>query len=365
MRGMRWKSAVGMLAVVGALHGGLNGAMARAAETYVLGKGSYGVVTKDVTVRDEVRGKDLELRVRVPTSSTFPPPEGWPLVVFSHGAGGSRTAFKDLLDFWASHGFASVAVTHADSIELARRKGTNDGVGVLSEEGRRKLLMSVDLGDRVADCKFVLDALDPISAAVVKAGGPELKVDRKKLAIAGHSAGAFTTQLCAGVKARAAVLRQRGLEMTSVGDDRFKAAIVISGQGLSARALDEQSWSAVKIPMLVIAGSQDFSPNGMGKETPESRQDPFKLSRGTAGGGPPAYLLYIEGATHGSYQGKGAAQLLGEAPATDVRDIQNSVATATTLYLNTYLQGDDSSREILESNKVRETIPGKVTWEWK
>lgn len=333
---------------------------------YELPRGPYRVSTTDVTLHDDVRGKDLEMRVRVPVAqgAGVGPTGKVPLVVFSHGAGGSRTAFGDLLDFWATHGIASVAMTHADSIELGRRNGET-GPSVRTEEGRRKLLLSVDLGDRVNDCKFVIDALEPIAAAVGKAGGPRLDPDLDRLAVAGHSAGAYTAQLCAGVKVREAVLRQRGLAFTRVADDRFKAAIIISGQGLASLGLDKNSWSDVRIPMLVITGSEDHSPPGMGKEDPESRQDPYRLSRGTAAGGPPAYLLFITGATHGSYQGKATTLLLRESPGTDVRAIQKSVAAATTGFLDAHLRQHQASLELLRSQKLEETIPGKVRWESK
>lgn len=337
-------------------------------DRFVLSQGECAVVRADVTIHDEQRDKDIELRVRIPrpAAGASAPAEGWPLVVFSHGAGGSRDAFPDLLEFWGSHGYATIAITHEDSLLLKRRKGEGQSLRELaSEKGRRELRNSVDLGNRVADCSFVLDHLDEISSAVAKAGGSAFVIDRSRLAIAGHSAGAFTTQLCAGVKVRAAGVGKRGLGFTSVADDRFKAAIVISGQGTTSKILGDEAWSEVKIPMFVIGGSLDSSPSGMGPETPESRRHPFEYSRGVAKGGPAAYLLYIEGATHSSYSGKSVSALRRDDPGTDVAQIGEAVRGGTTLFLETHLRRDDHARQLLESGKLKSAIPGKVAFERK
>ncbi len=347
---------------------------ARSVERFVVAKGPLGCTTTDVTIRDEVRGKDLELRVRIPTGDGKPaaaPLEGWPLIVFSHGAGGSRDAFPDLLEFCASHGYASIAMTHSDSIKLKRREAAGGGGGgggggglreLATPEAREQLRNSVNLGERVGDCKLVVDRLSDISAAVAKVGGPAFAIDLHRLAIAGHSAGAFTTQLVAGVKARGRGIGERGLGLTSIGDDRFRAAIIISGQGTTSRVLSTDSWSDIKIPILVIGGSLDSSPANMGRETPESRRHSFEFSRGVAKGGPPAYLIYIEGATHSAYAGKATAALLGENGVTDVRQIQDAVASASMLFLDAHLRASAAALDALAADRLRDAIPGKVTF---
>lgn len=334
---------------------------------FTLARGPFKSATADVTLHDAARDKDLELRLRVPLASPEHPmpAEGWPLVVFSHGAGGSRDAFPDLLDFWASHGYASVAPTHSDSIQARKKKGEVNPSELFTPAGRQKLVRDVSLTDRVADCVFILDHLAELSTASERTKGPALKADPTRFAVAGHSAGAFTAQLCAGVKGRAAGLGKTGLGFTSIADDRFKAAIIISGQGTKSLLLGEDSWSAVKVPLFVITGSLDTSPPQMGKETPESRQEPFLKSRGQAKGGPPAYLLFIDGATHGSYQGKATASLLAEKPTTEPAQIQSAVAAGTTLFLDAHLRASDAAKTTLNSGQLTRSIPGKVRFEHK
>lgn len=328
---------------------------------FVLAPGACTSAPVDVTIRDEGRAKDLELRVRIPVppEGGSPPPAGWPLVVFSHGAGGSRTAFAELLEFWASHGYASVAVTHADSLELKRRTTGRTGGSLSTVAGRLRLLASVDPAERVRDCAAVLDRVDDIGRAVEAAGGVPVHIDGSRVAIAGHSAGALTAQLAAGVRGAGRGIGNAG-EPGKIADPRFRGAIIISGQGTPSRLLDERSWSEVDVPFFVIGGSLDASPRSMGRETPESRRHPFEFARGRAAGGPAAYLLDIEGATHGSYQGRSVSALLGERPETDVRAIQGAVATGTTLFLDATLGASAEAGAILDGDRLRDTIPGRV-----
>ncbi|HYE63076.1 MAG TPA: hypothetical protein VD997_13855 [Phycisphaerales bacterium] len=342
-------------------------------ERFAVSRGAFKVTTTDVTLRVEARAKDLQLRVRTPklNEGEKPPQSGWPLLVFSHGAGGSRDAFGDLQDLLTSHGYICISPTHSDSLALARQKRAADGPTareLATTEGRRKLRNSVKLSERVADCTLILDKAADISALVEKAGGTPFTVDMQKVAVAGHSAGAFTAQLCAGVKVRGVSVGKTGQGLISIGDDRFKAAVIISGQGTASLALAESSWDAVKVPLLVFSGSLDGSPEGMGNETPATRRHPFEKSRGTTNGGPPAYLLYIEGATHGAYQGKpGAGDRLNKAddkptPASDVGAATNA---AVLTFLNAHLRDDAESLKTLNNDTLARTIPGKVEYQRK
>ncbi|TVQ75401.1 MAG: hypothetical protein EA380_10955, partial [Phycisphaeraceae bacterium] len=225
---MRWilvllSAAVGLMLCSPPLASGDDG------EAYRIGQGAYEVHQVDVVVRDEARGKDLELRVRMSVAQDETEDAARALVLFSHGAGGSNAAFGDLQELWASHGYVTIALTHADSIELRRRRDGDVPPNLRSREGLSQLRRSVDLAGRVRDCTFVLDALDLIRDAVVDASGRGFEIDPERIAIAGHSAGAMTTQLCIGVRARGAGIGKRGLRLTSIGDDRFRAGIIISG----------------------------------------------------------------------------------------------------------------------------------------
>lgn len=294
------------------------------------------VVTLDLTLRDDARDKDLELRIRaprLPASARGESHAPLPLIIFSHGAGGSNDAFPDLSTHWASRGYIVVHPTHSDSIALRRRNGQD-----LSRlrENPRNLVMDVDGPDRLADCSFIIDSIPMIADALNK-DVPEasrLTIDTERIGMAGHSAGAYTTQIAFGAKVRGP--RWGTLRLKSHADPRITAAILISGQGTTNRSLTKDSWSDIAGPMMVIAGSLDVS--RISDETPESRREPFEYAKPGD-----KYLIYIDGATHGSYQGKGLATMLRENPTTDIEIITAAVTSGTTAFFDRYLKAGDEA----------------------
>ena len=64
----------------------------------------------DLTVHDAARNRDIPLRVYLPTN-TAPAP----VVLFSHGLGGSRTGSVFLGEHWAARGYVAVFLQHPGS----------------------------------------------------------------------------------------------------------------------------------------------------------------------------------------------------------------------------------------------------------
>src|SRR2546426_4649716 len=67
---------------------------------YKLADGPYAVETIDQTIHDAKRNKDLPVRLLIPRSGGR-----LPVIVFSHGAGGSGQNYFGLTGFWATHGY--------------------------------------------------------------------------------------------------------------------------------------------------------------------------------------------------------------------------------------------------------------------
>jgi hypothetical protein len=159
-----------------------------------------------------------------------------------------------------------------------------------------------------------------------------------------------------GVKVRGSRSMEKGqpagradlLTARSVGDARVKAGIIISGGGLNHRMLTKESWDELAVPILTITGSNDVA--AVGNETPESRRHSFEHSRGQGKGGPPAYLLWIDGATHSSYAGK-AGRRVGDAGPSDGLDLVMTVkaTTATTqAFLDAFVRSNPEARAYLD-----------------
>jgi predicted dienelactone hydrolase len=289
-----------------------------------------------------------DLVPRIPTAQPENPK--LPLVIFSHGAGGSGDAFGELSRHLASHGYVVIHPTHSDSLK-ARPKAGEDLRGLRDDP--RQIRRNVDPQGRLDDVRLILDRLDKIEQEVAGLHDAARvgRIDRDRIAIAGHSAGALTTQMAIGVKTRG--MRAAGGRggIRSQGDARLKAAVVISGQGLTNLMFTEESWRDLAKPMLVFAGSLDTT--AISDETPESRRHPFEYSRPGD-----KYLVWIEGATHGSYQGRELSRFLGESPTTDVKVITNAVASATLAFLDAHIRDATEARKYLAGNGLSRLTGG-------
>ena len=132
-----------------------------------------------------------------------------PLVVFSHGIGGSRRGYSYLGRHFASHGVASLHLQHVGSDRSLW------GGNVFGLVGRLQAAATdAEAVARVQDLGF---ALDRLLADEAGAG-----IDPARIVAAGHSYGANTALLAAGATVRRAGVPQQ------LRDARVRAAIAIS-----------------------------------------------------------------------------------------------------------------------------------------
>ncbi|MDQ7013778.1 MAG: hypothetical protein Q9O74_07775 [Planctomycetota bacterium] len=311
--------------------------------------------TGEFVIHDASRDKDLPVRVRAPApprlvlrpedrtgddgdnTTTHGP---FPLIVFSHGMGGASDVFPALGDYLASHGYVVVYPTHADSIRLRREQAKTRKQRRAVGFGSTK----VDLEDRVADVSFILDSLDEIEAAL---NAPGL-IDREQLGMAGHSAGAMTTQAVAGLR-----FYVWGKPRTMVAP-RLDAFAVISGQGTARRSIREDSWQDIDKPWLVITGSKDQI--RIGNETPETRRHPYDYAPADG----TKHLVFIEGATHSSYQGKGVGALLDGGSPDNVEWIVEVTNMSVLAFFDAYLKDHEVAKAWLDAGKIAEHPGGEL-----
>ena len=100
----------------------------------------------------------------------------------------------------------------------------------------------------------------------------------------------------------------------------------------------------------------------IGKETPTSRREPF--DRAKPGD---KYLVFIEGATHSSYQGKGRALAVDPSVPTDeeLKMITGVTASSTLTFLDLYLKDAPAARAYLHSGGLVTFSGRKATLERK
>ena len=189
-------------------------------------------------------GRRLSAERVLVTRVWYPAVSGrWPLVVFAPGYQVGPEPYVALLTAWAAHGYVVAAVEFP--LTDAAVAGPN-----LDEN---------DLQNEPADLRFVTDEL-------VAPGGPlAARIDRTRVAVAGHSDGAEAALAASMAKA-------------PTGQPRYRAVIAMSAQPVPIASPNP--------PILVTQGDADqINPAALGYQT-------WQDARG------PKYLLVLRGGGH-------------------------------------------------------------------
>lgn len=284
-------------------------------------------VRKGEPVTWNVAGESLRIRLVEPAEAGV-----YPLLIFSHGNWSDITKYDALLEHWASHGYVVLAPYHADGGGMAR------GIANSLRYGNEGLIAA-----RVADVKRVLDHLAELDGI---APGLAARIDRQRIAVTGHSFGAFTAQQMAGA---AAVDPETGARVEG-RDRRVRAVVAISPPGPMFDIINERSWLDVDMPMLVTTGTWDVNKQFW----PDWRQHTLSWQTAKPGSN---WLLVVQGADH--YLGNLICRPEREAaPQTDALAMVN--ATAVT-FLDAWLKDDAAARAWLESPPLQTLTGGFAT----
>ncbi|MFD3520142.1 alpha/beta hydrolase family protein [Streptomyces sp. NPDC058653] len=269
------------------------------------------------------RPVDLEIRVSAPVTGT-----DLPVILLSHGHGysnnlSSLNGYAPLAHHWAAHGFVVIQPTHLSSATLNLPAGT---------PGAPLFWRS-----RAEDMTFVLDRLDAIEVAVPQLRG---RLDRSRVAVAGHSLGGHTASLLLGARLTDP---DDGTEV-DLAEPRIKAGVLLASTGRGGDALTEPvaenfpfllttDFSKMTPPTLVVAGDNDASAH-LTVVGPDWHTDPYVLSPG------PKSLLTVFGAEHGlgGVSGYDVAETTDESP-----ERLSAVLRLTWAYLRSALYAGDSA----------------------
>ena len=295
-----------------------------------------------VEVVDTGRDRRVPLKLHLPSGTDV-----LPVVLFSHGLGGSREGGRGWGEHWASHGFLSIHLQHPGSDESILRDGTGQGEDKAPGQGKgrmrdavREALTPRAFADRVADVRFVLDLLER-EPARIHAG--VVRRDPKHVGLSGHSYGARTTLAVAGERVPFA--------SGEFADARVRAGIVFSPMAPPPPESWPRRFGAIAMPLLSVTGTLDR--DIIGGASPDARREPFRHM-------PPGdkYLLVLEGADHMVFNAHDGGRLPAAA---NQQAILAHVRAVTLAFWKAYLSGDADARRWLAGDGVRAALGGAGT----
>jgi len=254
----------------------------------------------------------------------------FPLVIFSHGNGGSRNQNTFWCDYLASHGYIIVSADHTGNA----RWTIIDGKPVLAQGSER----TNSAKDRPRDLSFLLDQMIRWDKGADKrfAG----RIDTERAAVAGMSFGSFTAH------------------WASDQDPRFKAVIAMSGA--------PPSHTNLIVPSLRMLGTEDRT---LGVPGNNAIRDNHTKHTG------PSFLLELKNGGHFSFTdmfkiNKSFGDGVGAGKRRDTNEpfeftsmeatykIINSYSVA---FLGYYLKGETSYMTFLSENHWPDVMKWEVT----
>lgn len=294
----------------------------------------YDIKTEEFSLKFEELNKQLPVRISYPVGKTR-----FPVIVFSHGNGSKGDMYKGFTDYWASHGYVVIQPTHMDSTSLGFKTKRDN-----MREMYQQILQVTDT--RRQDMSFIVDSLDLIETIV-----PDLKdkLDRTKLVAAGHSMGAATAMIVAGMT----LLNPMDGYAETSDETRFKVLLMISDPG-TMTLMPKEPWKGVRVPTLISTGTKDFSDVGSDRiKAPFKYKIPDSLTRSLS----PHHYVLIEGADH--YLGGLICRT--DVPGPPQHEALRIAAATSTTFLDAYVKNDLDAWRSMRFGDLNAATKGKAT----
>lgn len=290
---------------------------------------------RDDVVKDADRHREIPVRMFLPDVKTAAP-----LVLFSHGLGGSRENNPYLGKHWSARGYLVVFIQHAGSDETVWKE-VPAGQRLSSMKSAANLQNTLL---RFKDVSVVIDQLERWNSS----DDSPLKgrIDLKKIGMSGHSFGAVTTQGVSGQRTA------RG--DSPFTDKRIKAALAMSPS--SPRIGDpKHSFASVAIPWLLMTGTNDTSP--IGETDVASRLAVYPAL--PAGGD--KYELVLEAADHMAFSERD----LPGGRSTRNPNHHRAILAISTAFWDAWLRQDEAARTWLDGTGPASILEKQDRWQRK
>jgi predicted dienelactone hydrolase len=277
-------------------------------------------------------GRTIPVRIFLPAGS-----EPAPVIVFSHGLGGSREGSNSYGRHWASRGLVTVFVQHPGSDESVwQGKSAPRAIA-----GMRQAANVEQFRQRLRDVAGLLDEL--ARRNVDEGSVVHSRLDLERVGMAGHSFGAMTTQALAGMR------WGRPGRSIETADPRIKAALPMSP---SPPERGDPTWAfaQVSIPWLLMTGTRDDAPRSIRRLSPADRLKVYPAL-------PPGdkYELVLEGADHFAFTD---SDPVGARPRRRDERHQRAIVAISTAFWEAYLAEESAAQEWLREEVRTVLVPG-------
>ena len=288
----------------------------------------------DLSFGDPTRSRELPIRVYLPEARVPAP-----VILFSHGLGGSREGSAFLGRHWAARGYLAVFLQHPGSDNLVWKERPQ----AQRMDALRQAASAENLIARIGDVSATLNQLERWH----KIEGHELfgRVDTSRIGMSGHSFGALTTQAVSG---------QEFANDQKFTESRIKAALIMSPSAPRGGIQPARSFGSVPIPWLLMTGTKDTF--FIGNATMESRLAVFPaLPAGDK------YELVLDRAEHSAFV---ETALPGDAEARNPNHHQ-AVKALSTAFWDSYLRNESEARQWIRGAAVRQVLEAGNRWQTK
>ena len=208
----------------------------------------------------------------------------YPLLVFSHGYGGSGLGSVFFIERLAARGWIVAAPDHHDRHSAVRiRAGQLED---FNRRGFRRHVREIAASDPEDRDKYMyrLDEMRLVIDRMTTSEDFRKVIDSRRVAVGGHSLGGYTALgLCGTIEER--------------HDPRVKAVLLFS-TGAGGYLFREAELAAVRIPSMLFMGEREKEKLRGGKTMSELAG---KIHRNLS---PPKYFLEIKGASHFSFNNR-------------------------------------------------------------
>ena len=256
-------------------------------------------------------------------------PATYPVILWSHGLGGTRDGAGFISRYVAGHGYIIVHIQHVgtDSVLWDGKPG-HPWTHIRAAKIPRKTVLN-----RYRDVPFAVAQLRAMATS-----GTLAHADMDTLGMSGHSFGALTTQIMAGQRIA------RGSRHYDLHLPDFRAGILYSPvPGRKDPADPAFVYGGIRIPLLHLTGTDDESPiENFGYDR--------RLNVARHTGRDDQIVVIIKDADHMVFNGSRGG--LEDNPA---RDQQEEIIKILSLaWWDSYLKGDMAARDWLQGEGLRE-----------